>query len=100
MQVFAVGRPELGPLEMPARFRRDIAYFMTPKGERGAPEQLPAGEFWIDPDEASRWLAEGVLDVVSPLDSGRQAEVEISEEQEIWLRWLIDHGIQHVRLQD
>jgi hypothetical protein len=26
-------------------------------------------------------------------------EVEITEEQEAWLRWMIQHQIEHVRLQ-
>lgn len=97
MHVIAVGRPELATLEMPARFKHDVAYFMTPGGERGAPK-LPAGEYWIDLDDARRWLAEGVLLVYSPLDSEKQAELEITEEQEAWLEWLIAHGVQHVRL--
>jgi hypothetical protein len=97
MLVYAVERPELAPLAMPERFARDIAYFMTPPGERGAP-RLPAGEYWIDLADARRWLAEGVLLLVSPLDSENQAEVEISEEQEKWLEWMVDNQVQHVRL--
>lgn len=97
MWVHAVGRPELAPLEMPARFAHDVAYFMTPPGERGAP-RLPAGEYWIDLSDARRWLDEGVLLLVSPLDSENQAEVELSEEQEAWLEWLVAHGVQHIRL--
>lgn len=97
MQVHAVNRPDLSPLEMPARFKHDIAYFMTPPGERGVPK-LPAGEYWIDLDDARRWLDEGVLYVYSPLDSEKQAELEITEEQELWLEWLIKNGVQHVRL--
>jgi hypothetical protein len=97
MLVHAVERPELAPLEMPARFAHDVAYFMTPKGERGAPP-LAGGEYWIDLDEARRWLAEGVLLLVSPLDSENQAEVEISEEQEKWLEWMVANGVQRVRL--
>jgi len=98
MRVVAVDRPEVPPLEMPPRFKHDIAYFMTPAGHRGAPAQLAAGEFWIDSDEARRWLDEGVLEVISPLDSSRQAELEITEEQENWLQWLLTHGVRHVRL--
>ncbi len=98
MLVHAVDHPELTPLEMPARFRHDVAYFMTPPGERGAP-RLPAGEYWIALDEARRWLDEGVMSLVSPLDSENQAEVEISEDQEKWLQWLVDNQVQHVRLE-
>ncbi len=97
MRVFAVDRPDLPPLEMPERFKHDIAYFMTPSGERGAPS-LEAGDYWISLDDAKRWLDEGVLMLVSPLDSENQAEVEISEEQERWLEWLVEHDVQQVRL--
>ena len=97
MLVHAVERPELPPLEMPARFQHDVAYFMTPPGERGAP-RLPAGEYWISLDDARRWLAEGVLLLVSPLDSENQAEVEISEEQERWLEWMVANRVERVRL--
>jgi hypothetical protein len=98
MRIVAVDRPDLAPLEMPARFKRDIAYFMTPAGQRGAPQQMPAGDYWIDPIEARRWLDEGVLEVISPLDSSRKAELEITEEQENWLEWLLAHDVRHVRL--
>lgn len=97
MRVYAVDKPELPPLEMPARFKHDIAYFMTPSGEHGAP-RLAAGEYWVRQEDARRWLEEGVLRVYSPLDSEKQAELEITEEQETWLQWLVDHQIQRVRL--
>ena len=97
MHVHAVDKPEVPPLEMPSRFKRDIAYFMTPQGERGAP-QLAAGEYWIDEHEARQWLDAGVLRVVSPLDSENQAEIQLTEEQEIWLEWMVEHNIQHIRL--
>ena len=97
MLVYAVDKPELPPLEMPARFRHDVAYFMTPGGERGAPK-LASGEYWIDLEDSRRWLAEGILMLVSPLDSENQAEVEITEEQENWLEWMVANQVQHVRL--
>ena len=97
MRVFAVDKPEIPPLEMPDRFKHDIAYFMTPPGERGAPE-LPTGDYWIHLDDARTWLADGVLRVISPLDSQNQAEIEFTAEQEVWLEWLVEHNIQHVRL--
>jgi hypothetical protein len=98
MKVYAVDRPELAPLEMPARFHYDIAYFMTPSGERGAPA-LSAGEYWIDPADAQRWLDEGILILVSPLDSENKAEAEITEEQERWLEWLVANDVRRVRLE-
>ena len=83
---------------MPRRFKHDIAYFMTPPGEGGVPE-LPAGEYWVVLDDARRLLDEGVLRLVSPLDSENQAEAEITEDQERWLEWLLANGIEHLRLE-
>jgi hypothetical protein len=98
MRVYAVDRPELTPLEMPARFKYDVAYFMTPSGEGGAPA-LAAGEYWISLADARRWLDVGTLTLVSPLDSENQAEVEISEEQEKWLEWMVANGVERVRVE-
>lgn len=98
MRVFAVDRPELPPCEMPARFKHDIAYFMTPAGEAGVPP-LASGEFWVRLDDSRRLLDDGVLILVSPLDSEKPAEVEISEDQERWLEWMIANQIEHIRLE-
>jgi hypothetical protein len=103
MRVYAVDRSDLPPLEMPSRFRRDIHYFMAVPGEKEAPGEhdvpkLPPDEFWIRLEDARRWLDDGMLMLVSPLDSENQAEVEISEDQEKWLEWLLANQVQHVRL--
>ena len=37
MKIHAVDQPDAPPIEMPDRFRRDIAYFMTPPGEGEVP---------------------------------------------------------------
>jgi hypothetical protein len=98
MFIRAVDQPGIAPFEMPARFRTDVAYFMTPAGERGAPK-LPAGEYWIRLEDARRWLDEGAVEVISPLDSVNATEFELTEEQENWLRWLVANEIQHVRVE-
>ncbi|MBI1903661.1 MAG: hypothetical protein HYS13_21370 [Planctomycetia bacterium] len=98
LRVHAVGRPEIPPLLMPDRFRLDIAYFMSVPDEGGVP-QLPTGEYWVRRDDAKRWLEEGVIPVVSPLDSQNQTEVEISDEQQDWLEWMVDHAVEHIRLE-
>jgi hypothetical protein len=41
---------------------------------------------------------EGVLRIVSPLDSSTTAELEITEEQEAWLQWVIENEIEQIRL--
>lgn len=97
VRVVAVDRPEVPPCEMPNRFRHDIAYFMSVPGEGTVPA-LPAGDYWIDLARARAWLDDGVFSVVSPLDSASQTEVELTEEQETWLSWLVAHGVERVRL--
>ncbi|HEY2147485.1 MAG TPA: hypothetical protein VGH32_06085 [Pirellulales bacterium] len=98
MLVHAVDRPDLAPLRMPERFRTDVAYFMTPGGRQGT-DKLPHGEYWIRLDDARKWLDEGVLSVVSPLDSSNQTEFELTDEQENWLRWMLENELERIRLE-
>jgi hypothetical protein len=97
--VYAVEKPELPPFEMPARFKHDITYFCTQAGEQGVPVTIPEGEWWVRREDAQRLYDEGVIRIVSPLDSANTVEVEISEDQEAWLNWLIQYEIEHVRLE-
>jgi len=90
-------RPELAPFSMSDRFRHDIAYFMSLPGEPGVPE-IPSGDYWVALSKARIWLADGVMDVVSPLDSENQTEIELSEEQESWLEWMVSNEVEHIRL--
>ena len=98
MHAIAVDRPDVPPLEMPNRFRLEIVYFMTLPGEHGAPAALGENEYWIDLDEARRWLDELVVYVVSPLDAENKAEIELTEYHEAFLQWLTANNVQHVRL--
>jgi hypothetical protein len=98
MLIHSVDKPHVAAFEMPARFRTDIAYFMTPAGEHDAPK-LPPGEYWIRLEDARRWIDDGAVAVISPLDSLHATEFELSEEQENWLRWMVEHEIQHVRVE-
>ena len=95
--VQSVLKPELPPLRLSDRFRHEITYFMTPGGSSGVPP-LAAGEYWVRAEDARNYLEEGVVRIVSPLDSSCQAEIELSEEQEQWLEWMVQHEIEHVRL--
>ena len=83
---------------MPDRFRHDITYFCTSPGEPGAPEKLGPGEWWVRTEDARRIHEDGALRIVSPLDSASSTEIELSEEQEAWLAWMLDNGIEHVHL--
>jgi len=97
VQVVAVGMKEVDPLEMPDRFRHEVAYFMALPGEKEVP-RIPHGEYWVRLSEAREWFEGGVVSVVSPLDSENKTEFEISEDHEMWLEWMIEHEIQHIRL--
>jgi hypothetical protein len=94
-----VDRPGAAPLEISARLRSQLVYFVMPAD---APQVPPLGrnEYWIDAAQTAQWLADGVLELVSPLDEEQRAVVELSEEQEAFLEWLAAHQVQHVRLQE
>jgi hypothetical protein len=96
--VHAITKPELKPYAMADRFRHDITYFCTSPGEAGAPAKLGPGEWWVRLDDAKKIHEEGVLRIVSPLDSASSTELEISEEHEAWLEWMIANEVEHVRL--
>ena len=98
MRIHAVNHPEIPPLEVPDRFRMEIPFFMTPPGERGAPAALGENEYWIDLEDARRWLDEQVVYVVSPLDAENKAEIELTEYHEAFLQWLVTNNLNHVRL--
>ena len=70
---------------------------MSLPDEPGVPK-LGDHEYFISADRARLWLDEGVFRLISPLDSASQAEIELSEEQESWLEWMTEHGVEHVHL--
>jgi len=99
IEVHAVNRSDVPPITMSDRFRTEVAYFMSLAEEEGVPS-LGKGEYWIDSARSTKWLDDGEFHLVSPLDSGTQAEIELSEEQEAWLEWMTKHAVQHIRLQE
>jgi len=97
-KIYAVDQPALPPFEMPDRFRHEIAYFMTVPGVSGVPT-LAKGEYWVRLAEAQQWSDEGVLRIVSPLDANNCAEIELTEEHEDWLKWMIGNRIERIRVE-
>ena len=95
--VHAVNRPEVPVLKMSPRFRHDVTYFASHPTELGRPA-LPQGEYYILLEEARVTLDDGVFRIVSPLDSDNRTELEITEEQEDWLKWIVEHQVEHIRL--
>ena len=97
LTLIAVDHPEVAPRPISPRLRSQLNYFMTPADTPGLPA-LGEGEYWIAAVDVARWLDEGVIFLVSPLDTANMTEVELSEEQETLLRWLRNHDVQHVRV--
>jgi hypothetical protein len=97
VMVYAIDHPELAPFAMPDRFRHEVAYFMDASGGPGRPP-CAAGEYWLDLNQAQEWYDEGAFRLVSPLDSENQTEVELSEDQENWLAWVVSNQVSHIRL--
>lgn len=95
--VHAVNRPEVPTIRMPLRFRHDVTYFVTHPTDCNKPA-LPPGEYYLRLDEAATALEDGVFRIVSPLDSDNRTELEITEEQEDWLAWVVKHGVEQIRL--
>jgi hypothetical protein len=93
----AVDRPGVVVLPISERMRAQLIYFMTPPQSPGVPP-LGENEFWIARADVIRWLADGVFYLLSPLDSGNTAEIELTEEQEAMLGWLDENGVQHIRV--
>jgi len=79
---------------MPDRFKVDVIHF-TLTQEPGAPRN----EYHLDPAGLKTIYDDGVFRVVSPLDSDTTAEIEITEEQEDWLTWVLDNDVHNIRLQ-
>lgn len=93
MKLVPIDRSEVPPLEISPRLRTQLVYFAT------ADDARSPDDFVFDPEEVDRVLDEGVVYLVSPLDTANMTEVEISEEQEVLLQWLQKHRVGHVRVE-
>lgn len=93
----SVDRPGTAPFPISDRLRGQLVYFITPPDTPGIPA-LGEDEYWIAPADVDRWLDDGVLYLVSPLDTANMTECELSEEQESFLNWLKASGASHLRL--
>lgn len=98
VRVTSVDQPASPPCAMPDRFRHDVTYFATPAGVQDAPVALGEREYWIRTEDARQIFEDGVVTIVSPLDSSFRTEIEISEDHERFLAWLLEHHVRHVRL--
>lgn len=92
MQIISIDRPDVGSMEMPERFRKEIVYFMTPPDTPGAPV-CGKNQYWIPLAHSQEWLEDGVFSLVSPLDAESKAEIELTEDQERWLEWMVKNQV-------
>jgi hypothetical protein len=97
LKLVSVDHPEVPALPISTRLRSQLVYFMTPADTPGIPA-LGENEYWFSRSEVTQWLTEGVLLLVSPLDTDNMTEVELSEEQEALLGWMDKHQVQHIRV--
>ncbi len=97
-RLIPVDRPEVAPRPISARLRTQLVYFMSAPDAPGIPK-MGEHEYWIAEADVCQALEDGILLLVSPLDSANATEVELSEEQEDLLQWLLDNGVQHVRVE-
>lgn len=97
--LIALDRPGLSPLPISERLRGQLAYFAAPPGAADAPT-LGENEYWFRPGEVAQILDEGVFYLVSPLDTAKLSELEITEEQEILLEWLKSREVKHARVEE
>ena len=98
-QLLPVDHATAPPLAISARLRSQLVYFMTPPDTPHVPPLQP-NDYWIDAEQSAQWFADGVFELVSPLDGEQRTVIELSEEQEMFLEWLTTHHIQHIRVQE
>lgn len=94
-----IDRPEVAPRPISPRLRAQLVYFVSPAGAPGVPP-LGDGEYWFDAADVQSWLDDGVIALISPLDTAHTTEVELTEEQEELLGWLRTNAVRHVRLEE
>ena len=98
MQLVAIGRTDVKPLKISPRLRSQFVYFACPPGQQGIPK-LEEGEFFFALKETEKWQDDGVIFLVSPLDTDNMTEVELTEEQEDLMDWLVKNKLEPVRIE-
>ncbi len=94
--IHAVNRPDIVPFPMPERFVHEITFFVAMPGEGGVPK-LPAREYWVRLDRCQRFPRRGSRENRFAARQRHESEkIELSEEQEIWLEWMIKFEIEHI----
>lgn len=98
MKIVSVGRPTPVSKTISHRLRSQLVYFAAPAHAQDVPP-LGENEYFFRLGETQKVLEDGVIDLISPLDTANMTEVEITEEQEELLEWLATNELEHVRLE-
>ena len=78
-------KTEIDPYEISGTLRKQLPYFT----EGRIHDTGNSDKFFFPIARTSELLEDGVFYVVSPLDDQNQAEIEITDEQEDLLEWLV-----------
>lgn len=92
--VIPLDKTEIAPYEISATLRNQLPYFTDGRIHDAG----NSDEFVFPIARTSELLEDGVFYVISPLDDQNQAEIEITEEQEDLLEWLVSNRIEQVRI--
>lgn len=95
-ELIAVDPEGVAPLPISAKLRTQLVYFAA--AAKSGVDPLGENEYRFDLEEATNLLDEGVIRLVSPLDTANATEVELSEEQETMLEWIKKNRVIHARL--
>lgn len=96
-RVVAVGRNEVAARPISERMRSQLVYFASGPDRPGVPK-LGESEYFIKREDTAELLRDGVMSLVSPLDTANTTEVELTDEQIELLEWLEQNDVEHVRV--
>ena len=94
--VSAIDKPDLEPYEVSRTLRGQLHYFT--EGE--IRDTQKPNDYFFPIERTSELLEEGVFYLVSPLDDQNRAEIEITDEQEDFLEWLVSNEIEQIRVSE
>ena len=96
----AIDKPTVDPYEISQTLRGQLHYFTEGASARQWEHSGDPNAFFFPLELTSELYDEGVFYVTSPLDDQNQAEIEITEEQEDFLDWLISNQIEKVKVSE
>ena len=94
----AIDKPTLEPYEISQTLRGQLQYFTEGARARRWEHSDDPNAFFFPLELTAELYDEGVFYVTSPLDDQNQAEIEITEEQEDFLYWLVSNQVEKVKV--